>query len=218
MTIRFLGHASFLVTASSGVKIVFDPYEPGGFGGAIGYGELQEPADIVVISHNHADHNFTAGVPGNPQVIKGPGVHSAATTLFRGISAKHDPSDGSERGDNTVFCAEIDGVRVCHLGDLGHQLTPSQGAEIGPVDVLLCPVGGTFTIDAQGATQVVRALNPKITIPMHFRTPKVALPLASVDDFLQGKPNVRRAGGSEIEVTAQTLPAEPEVVVLEPAL
>jgi len=218
MTIRFLGHASFLVTASSGAKIVFDPYEPGGYGGAMRYGRLQEPADAVVITHDHADHNYARGVPGNPQVVKGAGAHSAAGLALRGIAAKHDTAGGSERGDDTVFCVEVDGVRLCHLGDLGHQLSEAQVAEIGTTDVLLIPVGGTFTIDADGATQVMRALNPRITIPMHFKTPKIDFPLAPVDGFLRGGGDVLRDGVSEITVTKQSLPAEPQVVVLEPAL
>ena len=218
MKIRFLGHACFLVAAANGTKIVFDPYEPGGFNGGIAYGRLTEPADIVLITHEHADHNFAAGVPGNPQVIKGPGVHSAGLILFRGIALKHDASGGAERGDNTVFCAEIDEVRLCHLGDLGHELNAAQVADIGPVDVLLCPVGGLFTIDARSATEVVRALNPRITIPMHFKTPKIGFPLAPLDDFLAGKKNVRQDHVSEITVTRETLPAKPEIIVLDPAL
>jgi L-ascorbate metabolism protein UlaG (beta-lactamase superfamily) len=216
--IRFLGHASFLVTSAGGTKIVFDPYEPGGFNGAITYGRLTEPADVVVITHEHADHSFAAGVLGSPQVIKGPGVHSAALILLHGIPLKHDSSGGSERGDNTVFCADIDGLRLCHLGDLGHELNPSQAAEIGAVDVLLCPVGGTFTIDATGATQVIRALNPRITIPMHFKTPKIRLPLAPLDDFLRGKKNVHHQHASEITLTRETLPKEPQIMVLDSAL
>jgi L-ascorbate metabolism protein UlaG (beta-lactamase superfamily) len=218
MNIRFLGHACFLVTDSAGTKIVFDPYEPGGFGGGLGYGPLEEPADIVLISHDHGDHNFAAGVPGDPQVIKGAGEHSVGSLTFRGIAAKHDAKGGSDRGEDTIFCAEIDGVRVCHLGDLGHQLSRSQVADIGPVDVLMCPVGGFFTIDAQGATMVMKTLEARITIPMHYKTPKAAFPIAAVDDFVAGKTNVRHPGASDITVTRESLPDEPEIVVLEPAL
>jgi len=218
MNIRYLGHACFLVTADSGVKLVFDPYEPGGFGGGIGYGAPTEAADFVVISHEHADHNFAAAVPGNPRVIRGPGIHAQPPFPLRGIALKHDSSGGSERGDNTAFCAEIDDVRLCHLGDLGHTLTDAQVAEIGPVDVLLCPVGGLFTVDAKGATGVVEALKPRITIPMHFKTPKIGFALAPVDDFLAGKKNALRAQASDITVTRDTLPAEPQVIVLDPAL
>jgi L-ascorbate metabolism protein UlaG (beta-lactamase superfamily) len=218
MTIRYLGHACFLVTDSAGTRIVFDPYEPGGFNGGIGYGPIKDAADIVVISHDHADHNYAAGVPGNPQVIKGQGVHSADTILLRGIAVKHDASGGTARGENTVFCTELDDVRLCHLGDLGHELTPAQVEEIGSIDVLLCPVGGLFTVDAQGATRVVESLNPRITIPMHFKTARTTFPLAPVDDFLSGKKNVRRENVSEITLTQDTLPAEPQIIVLEPAL
>ncbi len=214
MKIRYLAHACFLVTASSGTRVMFDPYRPGD---AIRHEPPAEPAEIVVVSHNHADHNFAAAVPGHPQVIQGPGVHSGALIVFRGIAVKHDTAGGSQRGDNTIFCAEIDKVRLCHLGDLGHELEPSAVAEIGAVDVLMCPVGGTYTIDAKAATQVVKALSPRITIPMHYLTSKLNMPLAKLDHFLAGKQNVRREHGSEIELTADKLPAEPVVVVLEPA-
>jgi L-ascorbate metabolism protein UlaG (beta-lactamase superfamily) len=218
MNIRYLGHACFFVRADSGVKVVFDPYEPGGFGGGIGYGVPTEAAEVVIISHEHADHNFAAAIPGNPRVVKGAGVHAEAPFPLRGIALKHDASGGSQRGDNTVFCAEIDSVRLCHLGDLGHTLTAAQAAEIGPVDVLLCPVGGLFTVDAKEATRVVEALKARITIPMHFKTPKVGFDLAPVEDFIAGKKNVQRPKTSEIAVTTYTLPAGAQIIVLEPAL
>jgi L-ascorbate metabolism protein UlaG (beta-lactamase superfamily) len=195
--------------------VIFDPYKAGD---AIRHQPVTEPADIVVVSHNHADHNHVAEIAGHPQVISGPGMHSAALIVFRGIAVKHDTAGGAQRGDNTIFCAEIDRVRLCHLGDLGHELEPSTVAEIGPVDVLMCPVGGTYTIDAKAATQVVKALNPRITIPMHYLTPKLNMPLAKLDGFLVGKQNVRRAPGPEIELTADKLPADPIIVALEPAL
>ena len=218
MNIRFLGHSCFLVTTDGGTKIVFDPYEPGGSRGGLEYGPIREPADIVVISHEHADHNYAAGVPGNPEVIRGAGEHAVAGLTFRGHAMKHDAKGGDERGEDIVFCVEIDGVHLCHLGDLGHELSAAQVAQIGAVDVLMCPVGGFFTIDARGATQVIGALKPRITIPMHYKTPKAAFPIAPVDDFVRNKSNVRRLEASDISVTRESLPAEPQIVVLEAAL
>jgi len=218
MKIKFLGHAAFLITAADGTKIVTDPYEPGGFGGAIGYGPLKEPADIVVVSHDHADHNYIKMVPGNPTVVRGPGEQTHRGITFRALATHHDASRRAERGENLVRCIVADGLTVCHLGDLGHVLSPEDATAIGAVDVLLVPVGGTFTVDAKGATAVVNRLRPRIAIPMHFLAPKVGFDIAPVDGFLAGKPRVRRVNGSEIEVTKETLPEPTEIVVLEPAL
>lgn len=218
MKIRFLGHAAFLITASDGTAIVTDPYEPDAFGGAIGHGPVTDRADIVVVSHDHADHNDARGVPGSPQVINSAGSHTVKGIAITGVATHHDTSGGSQRGDNIVFVMTVDGMRVCHMGDLGHPLTQEQAQAVGDVDVLLVPVGGTFTVDATGVSAVVQALDPKIVIPMHFKTPKVNLPLAPVDVFLAGQANVRRVGGSEVEITRDALPAQREVIVLDPAL
>jgi L-ascorbate metabolism protein UlaG (beta-lactamase superfamily) len=216
--VRFLGHATFLITTADGTKIVTDPYEPGGFGGAIGYGPLREPADIVSISHDHADHNHVRMVPGNPTVVRGTTGQTRRGITFRPLATHHDRRRGAERGQNVVWVIEADGMTVCHLGDLGHMLSPEDATALGSTDVLLVPVGGTFTIDAKGATAVVNSLRPRIAIPMHYRTPKVSLNIAPVDGFLAGKPRVRRVDGSEIEVTRETLPEPTEIVVLSPAL
>jgi len=218
MKIKFLGHAAFLITTGDGTKIVTDPYEPGGFGGAIAHGPLEEPADLVVVSHGHADHNYVKMVPGDPAVVQGPGEQTHSGITFRALASHHDTSRGAERGQNIVRVIEADGMTVCHLGDLGHALSPEDATALGAVDVLLVPVGGTFTIDAKGATAAVNRLRPRIAIPMHYRTPKVTLNIAPVDGFLADKPRVRRVKGSEIEVTKESLPEPTEIVVLEPAL
>jgi len=218
MKVKFLGHAAFMITTADGTKIVTDPYEPGGFGGAIGYGPLHEPADLVVVSHEHADHNYTKLVPGNPTVVREAGDHKHRGIAFRGLATYHDTSRGSERGQNVVWTIEADAIRLCHLGDLGHALTAENAAALGPVDLLMVPVGGTFTIDAKGATGVVNQLRPAIAIPMHFKTPKVGFDLQTVDDFLAGKSRVRRVGGPEVEITKEGLPEPTEIVLLEPAL
>jgi L-ascorbate metabolism protein UlaG (beta-lactamase superfamily) len=218
MKIKFLGHAAFLITTADGTKIVTDPYEPHGFGGAIAHGPLPEPADLVVVSHDHADHNYVKMVPGKPAVVQGLGEQTHRGITFRALAAHHDTSRGAERGANIVRVIEADGMTVCHLGDLGHPLAPEDVTALGSIDVLLVPVGGTFTIDAKGATAVVNRLRPRIAIPMHYRTPKVTLSIAPVDPFLADKPRVRRADACEIEVTKDTLPEPTEIVVLEPAL
>jgi len=218
MQIKFLGHAAFLVTAEDGPRIVTDPYKSGSFGNNIRYGEIREEADLVTVSHEHEDHGHVAGLPGTPQVVRGPGTLNAGGVEFVGISTSHDESGGSERGESTVFCFTVDGVRLCHLGDLGHRLDPSTARQIGSVDVVFVPVGGVFTIDPEGAAAVCKDLNPRLIIPMHFKTDRCGFPLAPVEDFVRGKENVRRVGGSTVEVRKDELPASAQIVVLEPAL
>jgi len=217
LKIKWIGHACFAITANDGTVIVTDPYEPGAYGGALGYGPIPVRPDIATVSHGHADHGYVQGLQGKPVVIKQGGPCEAKGIRFDTHSVFHDTSHGGERGPNTIICFTIDGVRLCHLGDLGHQLDAATVQAIGEVDVLFVPVGGHFTIDAAEATKVVGHLKPRIVVPMHYKTPKCALPIETVDPFLQGKPNVDRPGSTEFEVNKQSLPAETKVVVLEPA-
>jgi len=215
MVIKWLGHSCFLITSKKGVRIVTDPYA---VGGGINYSPIREIADVVLVSHGHADHNNVSAVQGKPEVVKGSGVRTARGIQFRGVATYHDGSKGKLRGANIVFCFTVDDIKLCHLGDLGHVLSQIQMDEIGTVDVLFIPVGGSFTIDATEAGQVCDQLNPKVIIPMHFKTPKCAYPVASVADFLEGKKKVRKLGSSEAEFELENLPGGGEIAVLEPAL
>ena len=218
MQIKWYGHASFLITSASGTKIVTDPYEPGGYDGALSYGSPPDIIDIAVVSHDHPDHNYVQGLKGNPQVVKGPGSHTVSGIVFKGISTFHDTSEGKDRGESTIFCFKVDGITLCHLGDLGHPLSTKDSAEIGDVDVLMLPVGGFFTIDAGTATEVVSRLKPHLVIPMHFKTEKCDFPISTIDDFIRGKDNVTRLTTSEIDITKDTLPVSTEIQVLAFAL
>ena len=213
MKIKWLGHASFLITSETGTKIITDPYVAAE---NLNYGEIKESADIVTVSHEHGDHNYVDGIRGNPEAIRG--TAKVKGIELKGISTYHDDAKGQQRGKNTVFCFEVDGVRVCHLGDLGHQLNDKQMAELGSVDILLIPVGGNYTIDAKVATQVCDRLKPKVIIPMHFKNDKCTFPIAGVDEFLQGKEGVSRLDASEVEFKQGELPASTQTVVLKPAL
>ena len=218
MKIQWLGHSAFLITSDAGTRIVTDPYEPGGFGGSIRYGPLNEPADVVTVSHEHADHGYTGMVTGRPIVIKGAGKYVVAGIEFVAVQTMHDTTGGAERGKNTVFTFTVDGIKVCHLGDLGHVLNQDQAAEIGAVDVLFAPVGGYFTIGPGEAWQVADQLAPKIVIPMHFKTGKVDFPIVGVEEFLKGKPNVRRLESSTLELKKEDVPAQRQIIVLAHAL
>lgn len=218
MKIKWYGHAAFLITSSQGVKIITDPYESGAYGGQLAYGKITDQADIAITSHDHADHNDTKSLPGFPEIVKGGGTKSVKGISFKGIASYHDPSKGSERGSNTIFTFSVDGIKICHLGDLGHLLSEKEIAEIGSVDILLIPVGGYFTIDSKEATKVGEQIKPKVLIPMHFKTEKCGFPIAPVDDFLKGKANIKRPKTSEVTFELASLPSETEIVVLVHAL
>lgn len=213
MIIKWLGHSCFLITSAAGVRVVTDPYSPGG---GINYSPVAETAEVVVISHEHSDHNAASAVQGEPRVVRGAGTRTVRGIQFRGIATHHDKSGGRERGQNTVFCFTVDDVRLCHLGDLGHLLTQRQAGEIGEVDILFVPVGGFFTIDAGDASRVCDQLKVKVVIPMHFKTPKCDYSISTVDGFVLGKQNVREARASEVEISLGDLPADTEILLLQP--
>jgi len=215
MKVKWLGHACFLITSRDGLRVITDPYA---VGGGINYSPIKETADVVVVSHGHDDHNNVSAVQGKPEVVKGSGKKTAKGIQFKGVATFHDASQGQQRGLNTVFHFTMDDVKLCHLGDLGHVLSPEQVVEIGAVDILFVPVGGFYTINAPVASQVCDQLKPKIVIPMHFKTPKCVYPIAGVEDFLKGKKNVRKVGGSEVEFGREKLPTATEIVLLQPAL
>lgn len=217
MKVKWLGHACFLITSDSGTKIITDPFS---VGGGINYPEIKEPADVVLSSHDHGDHSNTATIKGKPQIIKGVGVKEAKGINFKGIGTYHDDAKGTKRGNNTVFVFEVDGIRVCHLGDLGHDLSNVEVGEIGKVDVLFIPVGGFYTCDVQVASNVCTKLSPKVAIPMHFKTPKLDTTvfgaIVGPEEFLKGKTNVDRRDSNEIELKAGQLPASTQIVVIMP--
>jgi L-ascorbate metabolism protein UlaG (beta-lactamase superfamily) len=215
MRVKWLGHACFLITTKGGLRLITDPYA---VGGGINYSPIRETADVVVVSHGHDDHSNVSAVQGKPEVIRGSGKKTAKSIQFKGVATSHDASQGQQRGTNTVFCFTMDDIKLCHLGDLGHVLSLEQVSEIGAVDILFVPVGGLFTIDASAASQVCDQLKPKVVIPMHFKTPKCAYPIAGVEDFLKDKKNVRRVGDSEVDLERERLPVASEIVLLRPAL
>ena len=215
MKVKWLGHASFLLTSEQGTRVITDPYTPRD---NLTYGTIEETADIVTVSHEHGDHNNAAAVRGNPEVVKGTGTRQVRGVEFTGVDTFHDTEQGGQRGSNTIFCFAIDDMRVCHLGDLGHILSDQEVSAIGPVDLLLIPVGGHFTIDAARATEVCNRLNPRVVIPMHYKTAKCDFPIVDAEGFLRGRANVRRADGSEVELKKEGLPQATETVVLKYAL
>ncbi len=203
-----------MITSDAGIKIITDPYTTTD---DLNYGEIKESADIVTISHDqHSNHSNVAAIQGNTEVVRG--AAEIKGIGFKGIPCYHDEAGGNQRGKNTIICFEIDGIRVCHLGDLGHELSDKQVAELGKVGILLIPVGGYYTIDARVASQVCNKLAPSVIIPMHYKTNKCNYPIAGVDDFLQGKKDVNRLDTSEVEFKQRELPGTTQIIVLKSAL
>lgn len=214
MKVKWLGHASFLISSDAGIKIITDPYPQGS---GLSYTPVKETVDIVTVSHDHFDHNCVSSLPGKPEVITGSGAKNVKGIQFRGIATHHDESQGKERGNNTIFCFSVDGVKLCHLGDLGHRLNKAQIDDIGDVDILFIPIGGFYTIDSKMAGMVIDDLKPAVAMPMHCKTDKCNWPLNTIEDFMSGKNNVKKMNSSETEFQAGKLPQPTEIVILEPA-
>ncbi len=217
MKIKWFGHAAFLLTAADGTRIIVDPYIAGCFDNALCYTPISETADAVTESHDHDDHAGGRTLPGKPPVIRGSGQHQVKSVAITGFDTAHDDAGGSRRGRNTVFLFTMDGMKICHLGDLGELLPENVAEALSPVDVLLVPVGGYFTIDATQAHKTAARLAARVIIPMHYRTDKCSFQIQTVDGFLQGQLRVRRFSSSEVEILPEKLPAEPEIWVLNHA-
>jgi L-ascorbate metabolism protein UlaG (beta-lactamase superfamily) len=208
MEIIWYGHSCFRLRDRN-VTIITDPYAPD-----IGYTLPRVRADIVTISHEHADHSHVAGIKGKPRVLNGPGEYEIGGVFITGIPTYHDRKKGDERGKNTAFLFEFDGFSVCHLGDLGHIPTQSQAEALSQVDVLLIPVGGVFTINAAQAAEVVSLLEPRIVIPMHYKTQALNMKLGTVGKFLKAMGLGKLPEQDSLKVTASSLPEETQVVLL----
>ena len=209
MEITWYGHACFRLR-DKGATVVTDPYDR-----SIGYTLPRVRADIVTVSHNHADHTYASGIKGAPKVVDAPGEYEIKGVFITGIATFHDRKKGAQRGRNTVFLFEFDGLTICHLGDLGHVPTQAQVEALSDVDILLIPVGGVSTIAASRAAEVVSLLEPKIVIPMHYKTKALTLKLASVNRFLQEMGLKKLAAQESLKVTASTLPEETQIVLLD---
>lgn len=179
---------------------------------------LKEPklaADILLITHDHKDHNNKKSVSGNPFLITGPGEYEVKETFIHGTSSFHDQKEGKERGVNTIYTIETEGMRLCHLGDLGQkELTPEQIERIGDIDILMIPVGGNYTIGSEEATKIISQIEPRIVIPMHYELPKLKVKLEGVENFLKAMGVKSLEPQPKFLVKKKDLPEEETRVVL----
>lgn len=214
MEITHIGHSSFKLKGKAAVLIT-DPFDPD----FVGLKFPKVEADVVTISHQHDDHSFSQGVDVSSIVIAGPGEYEVKGIKIIGVSSFHDNNKGLERGQNTIYRIEMDGISLVHLGDLGHKLDEKSLEILDGVDIAIIPVGGYYTITPQIAVEIISQLEPKIVIPMHYATSNLREDLVSklsgVDMFLKeiGKEGIQPI--PKLGITKDRLPAELTVVVLE---
>ncbi len=214
MQITWLGQSCFQIASSQGkngqVAIVTDPFDE-----RLGLKALQLEAEIVMVSHNHYDHNNAKAIKGNPFLINGPGEYDIQGAYIQGIPAFHDDSQGKERGETTIFTIEMEEMRICHLGDLGQkELTEDQLEKIGTIDILMIPIGGVYTIDAKGAAKIISQIEPKIIIPMHYQIPKLKMKLEGLDKFLKTMGQKAQEPQNKIIIKKKDLPEEETRIVI----
>lgn len=197
MKIEWLGHSCFKLTESTGTSVVTDPYNS-----YIGE-QMPTPveADAITMSHRHDDHNAIGLVGGNPTVLDRTGAFEIKGVHIYSIMSYHDTKKGAIRGKNLVFKFRIDGVDICHLGDIGEELSPMLAELITPINILFIPVGGKYTIDAEQAKEYVDFLMPDIVIPMHYAGKDTQLDISTVDDFLDlfDDDDIEYVNGNSIE-------------------
>lgn len=233
MKLKWIGHVTFLMTAENGAKIITDPYRPDNF---MIFEIKGETADVVTVSHDHGAHNYVECIGGDPKIYRGFDPIEVKGVKINAIDTFHDEVQGKHFGKNTVFTYDVDNIRLCHLGDLGHKLTDQQVKQIGKVDILMIPVGGLPCLTLEGVDTVIKQLNPKVIIPMHYReSPAAAIPdpeppppdspmadrplmpaITGLDEFLEGKNNIILSYDHEVEFTKATLPSETKILLLKP--
>ena len=207
MIIRWHGHACFEI--SNEHTIVTDPHD----GKSIGIKPPKVKGDLILVSHGHFDHNSVKTVSkSSTKTFSSPGKHEEFGIKIKGVKAYHDSAHGERRGEICIFNFKVNGINLCHLGDLGHILTQDQVDELGNIDILFVPIGNVFTIGAQDAWKTIKLLNPKVAIPMHYRIGGLSLSIQPLDPFLASIDKVERVG-NEIDFEPEDLPNEFEVWV-----
>ena len=218
MEITYIAHSCFKIKTKN-QTIVIDPYDPQ----KTGYKLPKLSADILMISHDHSDHNFKENVTDVALLVDGAGEYEKDDTYIYGIKTFHDDKKGAERGSNTIYLIEAEGFSLLHLGDLGHELEKETLENIPEVDVLFIPVGGKYTINAATAAKVISSIEPSFVIPMHYQTKQptsLSKELALLDTFLDEMGSDTNGSLEEhdsLKLSKKSdLPNDTEVFVLKP--
>ncbi len=206
LQIRWHGHSCFEIT--NDVTLVTDPHD----GKSIGIPAPSVAGDVILVSHDHYDHNSVKTVEKeDSKVVTDERKKNISNIEIKGIESFHDECNGAKRGKNIIYKFIMDDVSFCHLGDLGHELDDDAVQKIGDVDILFIPVGGTFTVDAEQAWKVINSIKPKIAIPMHYKIGGLSLPIDGVDSFLEKNIFKTLKVGNEIDIEKEDLPSEMEI-------
>lgn len=209
MEIVWLGHSCFRIRGRE-ATVLTDPCPPGS-----GYSIGKPGADIVTISHHHDNHDYVKAVSGSPRIIDGPGEYEIHGAFITGVATYHDAKKGAERGPNVAFVIEMEDIKVCHLGDLGHTPSAEQAEDMTGADVLLVPVGGETTIDGAKAAEIVSLLEARFVIPMHYATPAFKGKLEPPDRFLKEMGAAKLEPQAKLSISRSSIPADTQVVVLD---
>lgn len=208
MYITWLGQSCFKIQGKE-TTLVTDPY-----GLKHGLKLPKITAEIVTVSHDHDDHNNAKAVLGQPFIISGPGEYEIKSVFIQGILSYHDKKEGKERGLNTIYLIELEGISIAHLGDLGHLLADKDLEKLEGVDILMIPVGGTYTLNAKEASETISQIEPRIIIPMHYKIPGLKLPIDSLNKFCQEMGVAQSAIQDRLRISLKELPQEETKVVL----
>lgn len=213
MLIRYHGHSEFLIEGAGGLRILTDPYDP-----RIPFPQKEVQADVVTISHEHLDHCYTDKLLGEPMLVRGPGSHAPREGLsILGIDSYHDDAQGQKRGHNTIFIIQLEGLRIAHLGDLGAPPEAAGMEALRGADILMVPVGGTYTLDALEAAALVRQLQPRIVIPMHYKRGEQGLQnIGAADGFLAAMAPLQASEQPLLRVVQEDISEAPPLVLLTP--
>lgn len=211
MIITWLGHSCFKIQdkiSPDGVTVVTDPFNK-----TIGLKVPNFDANIITVSHNHADHNNVKALRGNPFIINTAGEYDVKGVMIEGIESYHDEKHGAERGDNIIYRIEMDNIIIVHLGDLGHVLDNKQLEKLVGTDILFIPVGGIYTLDAKKAVEVISQIEPRIIIPMHYKTKNLKINIDGVDKFVK-ELGIKPTEEEKLKISKKDLPQEDMELVL----
>ena len=206
LQIRWHGHSCFEIT--NDITLVTDPHD----GKSIGIPAPSVTGDVILVSHDHYDHNSVKSVEkSDSRVVTDERKRTVANIDIKGIESFHDECQGKKRGKNIIYKFTMNDITFCHLGDIGHEIDEETLQKIGDVDILFIPIGGTFTVDANEAWNIINKIKPKIAVPMHYKIGGLSLPIAGIDPFLERIKYKTLKVGNEIDIEKEDLPSEPEI-------
>ena len=206
LQIRWHGHSCFEIT--NRVTLVTDPHD----GKSIGIHAPSVTGDIILVSHDHYDHNSVKSVEKEDcKIITDTRKRNITNVEIKGIESFHDGCRGEKRGNNIIYKFTMEDITFCHMGDLGHDLDENTVQKIGDVDILFIPIGGTFTLDAKQAWRIIKKVKPRIAVPMHYKIGGLSLPITGIEPFLEESKYEILKVGNEIDIEKEDLPEEPEV-------